>query len=97
MSPDNGALLGSLAFGLLGCWNLASIIRTGTANGRVGEPYRRAKSPGMFWMCASALILPLGISVFLAAAAFGASNLVVLVLTMTALALSLILIERTVR
>jgi hypothetical protein len=97
MNTDNAALLGSLASGLLGLWNLANIIRTGAANGRLGEPYKRTKSPGMFWMCASALILPLGISAFLAAAAFGASNLIMLVLATGALAISLILIERTVR
>lgn len=97
MSIDNAALLGSLASGLLGFWNLANIIRTGAANGRLGEPYKRAKSPGMFWMCASTLILPLGLGAFLAAAAFGASNLIMLVLAISALASSLILIERTVR
>ncbi len=97
MSLDKGVLLGSLVFGLLGCWNLAGVIRTGTANWRVGKPYSRTKSPGMFWMCASALVFPLGASAFLAAAACGASALLTIALAIGVFALSLAVVERTVR
>lgn len=91
-----GLVLGTLLTAL-GVWNVAQVVRTGAASVRSGRgEWKRSKDPELFWLCTSALALPLAMGSFMLAAGLGAPDPVLILVAVASLAGALVTVARMV-